>query len=90
MKEFYKVLEDWDGGKFIGLTLDWDYENGEVHVLMPGYIEKALKSFQHPPQTRTKILPTHIFSKHGISTQYVEDPSDSPLSAKKRRNLSQK
>ena len=43
LKEDYEISEDWEGEKYIGLTIDWDYENGEVHVSMPGYMTKALQ-----------------------------------------------
>ena len=42
-----KVSEDWEGEKYIGLTIDWDYEKGEVHVSMSGYVSKALQQFKH-------------------------------------------
>jgi len=29
------------------MTLDWDYEKRQVHVSMPGYVEKSLKQFGH-------------------------------------------
>ena len=27
LKGNYEISEDWDGEKYIGLTIDWDYEN---------------------------------------------------------------
>ena len=36
-REHYEVTEDWEGGKFIGITLDWDYDEREVHLSIPGY-----------------------------------------------------
>ena len=26
LKEFYKMEEDWNGGLYCGITLDWHYE----------------------------------------------------------------
>ena len=43
LKEDYEISEDWEGAKCIGLTVDWDYERGEVHLSMPGYVTKALQ-----------------------------------------------
>ena len=43
LKQDYEVSEDWEGEKYIGLTIDWDYENREVHISMPGYVSKALQ-----------------------------------------------
>ena len=43
LKEDYEISENWHGEKYIGLTFDWDYDRGEVHISMPGYVAKALK-----------------------------------------------
>ena len=47
LKENYRIKEDWTGGKYIGITLDWDYVRRQVHLSMPGYNEAALKQFGH-------------------------------------------
>ena len=43
LKPYYELDEDWDGTKYCGISLDWDYENREVHLSMPGYVEKGCK-----------------------------------------------
>ena len=43
LKKSYDITEDWTGTKYIGLTLDWDYSRGKVHLSMLGYINKALE-----------------------------------------------
>ena len=45
-KEHYEILEDWEGSKYWGLTLDWDYKNKKVHLSMPGYVDKELQRFK--------------------------------------------
>jgi hypothetical protein len=35
--------------------MDWDYDKREVHLSMPGYVQKALKRFQHENQTNPNI-----------------------------------
>ena len=47
LEEHYKVTTDWTGDRYIGITLDWDYEKRQVHLSMGGYVAKALKQFQH-------------------------------------------
>ena len=42
----YAVTTEWDGKRYIGITLDWDYKRRQVHLSMPGYIQKAIKQFQ--------------------------------------------
>ena len=47
LKEHYEVAEDWDGEKYCGITLDWDYIKRKVHLSMPGYCEEGLSRFRH-------------------------------------------
>jgi hypothetical protein len=35
LKQYYMVTFDWGATKYIGLTIDWDYDKGQVHVHMP-------------------------------------------------------
>jgi hypothetical protein len=39
LKEHYEVEEDWGSTRYIGITLDWDYNHHEVHLSMPEYVE---------------------------------------------------
>ncbi|KAL7476304.1 hypothetical protein ACHAW6_003292, partial [Cyclotella cf. meneghiniana] len=47
LKENYTISVDWEGKKYVGLKLDWDYDKREVLLSMPGYMVKALKRFGH-------------------------------------------
>ena len=49
----------WKGHKFCGLTMNWDYEKCEVHLSMPGYVQKALKRFKHdkPDKPQFQLYP---------------------------------
>jgi hypothetical protein len=49
IQKYYKCLCNWEGEKYCGLTIKWDYEGRKVHLSMPTYVQKALKRFQHPP-----------------------------------------
>ena len=50
IKENYTVTEEWDGRRYIGITLDWDYKKGQVHLFMPNYATKSLKQSNHKLQ----------------------------------------
>ena len=79
IQENYKLTIDWTGSKYIGLTLDWDYENNCVHVSMPGYVERALAKFQHPKPKKPQNQPhPHIPPKYGATTQYATDDDTTP------------
>jgi hypothetical protein len=49
----YTVTTDWTGSKYCGLSLAWEYTLRHVDVSMPGYVERALHRFQHPPEPTT-------------------------------------
>ena len=34
LSKIYKNLNDWEGKRYLGLDLDWDYEKREVHLSM--------------------------------------------------------
>ncbi len=42
----YAMTVDREATKYIGLTIEWDYENGKVHMHMPGYLVKSNDMFQ--------------------------------------------
>jgi hypothetical protein len=51
----YALTIDWTGTKYLGFTIDWNYEAGHVDLSMPEYVSKALLNLNHP----TPTLPQH-------------------------------
>jgi hypothetical protein len=47
LKENYEITINQTVTKYIGLTIEWDYENRRVHTSMPGYLSKAFVRFKH-------------------------------------------
>ena len=43
IEEKYTVTSEWDGRRYIGITLDWDYKRIQVHLSMPQYVTNSLK-----------------------------------------------
>ena len=75
----YKCSTDWEGSRYIGLTLKWDYENRTCDISMPGYVERALQRFSHPPPTRNQDSPhAHVQPQFGAKIQMTEEPDHSP------------
>ena len=35
LKQDYEIEENWEGTRYLGSTLDWDYKKREVHLSMP-------------------------------------------------------
>ncbi len=49
VQKYYTRLFETGGERYCGLTIKWDYVGKKVHLLMPSYVEKALRRFWHPP-----------------------------------------
>ena len=47
LQKKYKISIDWEGRLFCGITITWDYLNGNVTLSMPGYVAKCLIRFKH-------------------------------------------
>jgi hypothetical protein len=87
LKEHYEVEEDWEGRRYLGITLDWDYKNCEVHLSMPEYVERALARFNHPMPDKPQHQPhQHTIPTYGATVQYAkpEDTSQQLSPSKKK------
>ena len=43
----YTISSDWTVSRYLGIDLDWDYENCEVYLSMLSYMQDALTRFHH-------------------------------------------
>jgi hypothetical protein len=68
----YIAKADWDGNRYCGLTLDWDYSARTCKTSMPGYIDRALQRFAHCDPTKPEYSP-HAWQKpnYGAKVQYA-------------------
>ncbi len=81
LKENYEVAVDWTGSLFCGIKLTWDYERCHVDCSMPGYINKALKKYQHPTPMASQDAPYAVAPhQYGAKVQWVETDTTSLLS----------
>ena len=86
----YQITTDMKGERFIGLTLDWDYKNQEVHISMPGYVEKALTRFDHKPPTKPQHQPhPNQPIQYGAKTQRSQPEDTSPKLNKEKKKFIQ-
>ena len=52
-KKTHNITEDWEGKKYAGIDLKWDYENRTCRATMDGYILDLRNKFQHmQPKTQ--------------------------------------
>ncbi len=84
LKQDYTITISWGATKYIGLTFDWDYGNGQVHVHMPDYLDKVFLKFKHVAPSKKQNSPhPHANPQYGANTQYAESQDESPLLNKK-------
>ena len=57
LRKLYEVDVKIEDNLYIGITLDWRYEDGYVDLSMPGYIEKVLKRFDIAEVLRPVLAP---------------------------------
>ncbi|KAL7479185.1 hypothetical protein ACHAW6_004929, partial [Cyclotella cf. meneghiniana] len=57
LQNYYTVSVDWTGELFCVISLTWNYHGKTIDLSMPGYIDKALKQFQHVPPSQPQHAP---------------------------------
>jgi hypothetical protein len=91
LKEYYKVEEDWEGRRYLGITLDWDYKNHEVHLSMPEYVERAPARFNHPTPGKPQHQPhQHAIPTYGATVQYAKPEDTSQRLSPSTKSTSKK
>ncbi len=87
LSQDYKINMDWDGTRYLGLTLDWDYKLRKVHLTMPGYIKKACIRFGHTMPDKPQRQPhPHTLSIYGATIQYAKHIDQSPRPRRSNKN----
>jgi hypothetical protein len=90
VQKYYKCSCDWKGERYCRLTIKWDCEGQKVHILMPGYVRKALTRFQPPPPTKRQDQPyPHVKPNYGAHTQYAQGEDVSPALNKAGKKIIQ-
>ena len=76
----YDIEAVWEGDKYIGIKLDWDYVRRQVHLSMPGYIAKAFLQLHQPqPRKRQDTPHPHMPVVYGTKQQFATAPDGSPF-----------
>jgi hypothetical protein len=57
IKSAYTLTEDWTGNLYCGITLEWDYVERTVNILMPGYIKMKLQEYEHIMPKKLQMCP---------------------------------
>jgi hypothetical protein len=57
IKKMYTIMEDWTGGLYCSIKLEWDYVGRTVNILMPGYIKMKLQEYGHIMPQKLQTCP---------------------------------
>ncbi len=85
----YKCAIDWEGKRYLGMDIDWDYMQKKVHISMLEYVPEASVQFWHKaPQTPQHQPYPHVKPTYGAPCQYAEahDTLD-PLSKEEKTHV---
>ena len=90
LEQHYKVTTDWNGGRYVGIHLLWDYQKRQVHLYMPEYVKKALKQFGHVRRKLQNQPFPHTPIKYGAKQQFPQEQDNSPpVDAKTKQFIQQ-
>ena len=61
LRDHCKISSDWKGKRYLGMDLDWDYENCKVHLSMLGICRRSTHQIpaQTPTQAARSDIPAH-------------------------------
>ena len=80
LEEPYTISQDWNGSRYLGMDIDWDYTNREIHLSMLSYVQDALTRFCHARPRKLQDQPyPHVKPTYGSKAQYAIDADPSPL-----------
>eukprot|EP00804_Cyclotella_cryptica_P020437 CCRYP_014425-RA/>CCRYP_014425-RA protein AED:0.04 eAED:0.02 QI:0/0/0/1/1/1/2/0/1218 len=91
LKGHYDISTDWEGRRYLGLTLQWDYHSRTVRLSMPGYCEKAGQRFHHSQPTKPQHQPYPSAPRtYGSKQQLCATADTSPALGKLQKPLYKK
>jgi hypothetical protein len=90
LNEHYVCSIAWTGTRYIGMKMDWDYAQRQVHVSMLDYTPKALTRFRHHKPCTPQHQPyPHVKPNYGAKAQYTESGGTSPALPKEGKKFIQ-
>ncbi len=90
LKTRYKITVDWEGSNFCGIHLNWNYQQGEVTLSMPNYVNKALQCFNHQLPTRPQHSPhPYTTPNYGAKVQYAQPLQKTDLTPTQKKYVQQ-
>ena len=89
LSEKYECHTDWEGTKYCGLNIEWNYTEGWVDIDVDGMHEKGLQRFKHSKPAKPQDSPYPCTTpQYGAKIQYTEEPDTSrPMTAEETKRL---
>ena len=79
IEENYNATTEWDGRRYIGITLDWYYKRRQVNLSVPNYVTKYLKQLKHKLKKRQHQPYPSAPIIYGSKKQYSTSTSTAPF-----------
>ena len=54
LKKYHNITKDWEGKKYAGIDLKWDYEKRTFRATMDGYILELRNKYGHMTPKKTQ------------------------------------
>ena len=84
LEKKYKMKVDMDSKQYVGIDLQFNYQNRTLICSMDDYIDTALQELQHViPKQHFKGPSKHTQPTYGAKIQYVEEDQSPPLTPSK-------
>ena len=78
-KKYLNITEDWEGKKYSGIDLEWDYDKRTCRATMDGYILDIRNKYGHLTPKKPQYLPhKHRPIDYGSKKQIVQPADTSP------------
>ena len=79
LERHYDITVDWEGSKYVGISLKWDYTARTLETSVPGFVKKSLGKFQHPTPARPQHAPAKAAPvEYGLKVQKKTPEDTSP------------
>ena len=57
LERWYDITVDWNGSKYVGINLDWNYKDRTLDTSVPGYVQSKLNQFGHSAPKKPQHSP---------------------------------
>jgi hypothetical protein len=93
LEQEYAIHTDWSGNKYLGISLDWQYEATppSLSLSLPGYVAKGLAACGYTPSGQVVRSPGgFVRPQYGVKTQLTTVDESPAVSPEVRKSIQQK